>query len=79
MMAEVLRRAALEFPDHPFVTQELTVTFICWIAHIQNLVEVGLLSPPQMTPNDLQLLWQHWELYLQTANATQQELPFPAV
>ncbi len=78
-MVTFLLRAAIGFPDHPFTGQELTVTFICWIAHIQDLFDGRLLNPPDLTRDHLDNLWDNWQTYKARADEIQQKLAHPPV
>lgn len=63
MFADYLRKVAIAYPDHPLAKQELTVTFTCWIASIQNQIGHGLTFSYPPKPGELDILWMDWQEY----------------
>lgn len=68
MLVDYLHRAAIRFPDHPICKQELTVTFTCWLAHIERLLTPHATFPIHPTLASLEALWEDWQIYQDMAN-----------
>lgn len=73
MLIEYLANAALLYPTHPIVNQELTVDFVKWLAEMNDSLPSGTTMSNIPTLEHLTVLWQWWTLHLKGIH----QIPLP--